>query len=370
MCNLIYVYPKEYGAPSYVATSIFNVLMEKKVSFKISVYSLNHKLPSNLQNQYPDINHISLKEMMLSKEITVTHFPVSPFLILNKKTLFYFIMLLKRSKLIINYHGDPRTEYKLRLKNHNIKEIVLSIPNYLFMPFFLHSAQRVVLNSFSMKRLFEKSYGIENITVIPNGIDSTWFEIDTIKRINFDDVELSLFYHGRLSPEKGVDLLIKGFHLFLKNNNLFESKIKLYIAGDGEQKLNLKVLVDELNIDQYVVFLGKIPLVELKSYMISVNAAIYPSLYEPFSLAVLEAFALVNGPVYYSTKIGLHDFVEQRKFKFNTFEPTEMEISKSIKKIYDKKFDENIHQSQKEFSREFTWENVVCKYEELYKEFF
>lgn len=369
MFDYVYFYPKDYGAPSYVAKNIFDALMENELPFNLIVFPANKKIAANLKIKYPDIKIISLKELLYNKTNLIIHFPVSPVFFPNKKFLVFLLSIFKRNKLIINYHGEPRGEYRIRLKNYDFKEAVLSLPTYLLMQYFIRSADIIVLNSYFMKKIFESSYNTTQIAVIPNALPSTWFDIDNLKKIVHGDDEISLFYHGRLSPEKGVDILLKGFHNFLKQHSSLDPTLKLYIAGDGEQRKNLENLAKDLNISSHVVFLGKIPLIELKSYLISVNAAIYPSVYEPFSLAVLESFALLNGPVLYSKIIGINNFVQEMDFNFYTFEPTIDGITGAINILYEKRYDDNIHSYQKAFSHELTWQKVVMHYIELYKKY-
>jgi glycosyltransferase involved in cell wall biosynthesis len=366
MFDYVYFYPKDYGAPSDVARNIFDSLIRKKLPYSLAVFPSDKRTAVALKSKYPNIKIISFRDLLFYKRNTIVHIPVSPTFFLNNKFFIFLISTLKRYKLIINYHGEPRLEYALRFKNHRIKEIVLSFPTYLVVPLFVRSADIVVLNSLSMKEKFGALYKSKHIEVIPNALQSYWFDTTNMDEIALNDYEFSIFYHGRLSPEKGVDILLKAFYKFLRSTDCHPYSVKLYIAGEGEQYDNLKLLARELNINDHVIFLGKIPLAELKSYLVSVNAAIYPSIYEPFSLAVLEAFALVNGPVLYSRTIGINDFVQDRGLNFFTFVPTVDGIANAIRDLYFKNYNTNIHFEQKSFSNELTWEKVVDQYISLY----
>jgi glycosyltransferase involved in cell wall biosynthesis len=364
--NYIFYYPKGNGAPSSVSKNILDYLLQSDLPYNLSILPANKELGNKLKLQYPEANIISLKEMLsYNGKSLIVHIPVSPVMLPNKKFFVYLISILKNTKLVINYHGEPRSEYKIRFNNYSIKEILLSLSTYIATPFFVHSADVIVLNSYRMKDTFVKLYNPKKIEVIPNALSNTWFDVSGINKINFNKDEISLFYHGRLSPEKGVDLLLEALHNFYSMNSVTRP-VTLYIAGDGEQRHNLLQLAEKLKVKDHVVFLGKIPLNDLKSYLVSVDAAIYPSLYEPFSLAVLESFALVNGPVLYSNEIGINDFVNELDFDFCTFAPTIQEITKIINNVYDDKIDTTIFNDQKNMSQQLSWNKVIKQYINLY----
>ncbi len=268
----------------------------------------------------------------------------------------------------MNYHGEVRSEFKIGMGHNNFRAL-FSLPDYFAMPYILNTANAVVLNSKVMKKLFNSPYNSTNIRIIPNGIDASWFIPEDKYYYLEEKKDISIFYHGRLSPEKGIDILLKAFHNVLKDYGYIKQSVMLYIAGDGSQEKYLKKLVVDLNIKENVTFLGCIPHRDLKSYLQSVDACIYPSIYEPFSLSILEAFSTVNGPVMYSDKSGINDFVEQDGYKFYVFEPTLEGTSNTIRCIIDKTYDSTIQDQQKEFASRYTWDKVAQQYIELYSEF-
>jgi glycosyltransferase involved in cell wall biosynthesis len=221
-----------------------------------------------------------------------------------------------------------------------------------------------------MKELFKSTYGPINIEVIPNAIDASWLqpkESDIIENNKTKD-GVSIFYHGRLAPEKGVDLLLKAFYNVINERSQIKSYVMLYIAGWGPQKRFLEKMCKDLGIDKNVIFLGHLEQSQIKSYLGSVDAAIYPSIHDAFNIAVLEAFSSVNGPVFYSCNIGINDFVKKAGNTFFTFTPSINELSDVIEFILDKKYDSTIHIKQKEFAEKFTWNKVAKNYIDIYNQ--
>lgn len=93
-----------------------------------------------------------------------------------------------------------------------------------------------------------------------------------------------LLYFGRLSQEKGVDVLLKA---------LTKTKESLDIVGSGPEEMELKKLTEKLNLSNRVSFLGRKDPLDLKKIISSAKAVIIPSVWlENMPLALLESLSL------------------------------------------------------------------------------
>ncbi|MBJ7327167.1 MAG: glycosyltransferase family 4 protein [Chthoniobacterales bacterium] len=93
-------------------------------------------------------------------------------------------------------------------------------------------------------------------------------------------------YSGRLSPEKGVDTLLRAVQKAIDR----APEIRLLIAGDGPQRKNLEALSRELGIHRQVCFLGHLERTEMEKALEEVWAQIVPSQWEePFGVVTTEA---------------------------------------------------------------------------------
>ncbi len=90
---------------------------------------------------------------------------------------------------------------------------------------------------------------------------------------------------ARLSPEKGVDHLLRAFALAQQEN----PDLELQIAGDGPQRPALEQLVCKLNLASKVFFHGWIP--DVRAFLNQIDFFVLPSLQEGLPLALLEAMA-------------------------------------------------------------------------------
>jgi glycosyltransferase involved in cell wall biosynthesis len=114
------------------------------------------------------------------------------------------------------------------------------------------------------------------VKIIPNAVDPEY--IKNSKK-NTDKITNSFLFVGRLSYNKGVDLLIKAFN---KNNDK-----KLFIIGSGPEKNKLEKLITNSNI----TFLGRVSEKDLIDWYNKVECFIFPSLGEGMPSVILEAMA-------------------------------------------------------------------------------
>ncbi len=351
--KLIYFYPKEDNAPAALARELYSALTDQKdLNVYINLYPYN--------NLYP-LNSCGLKNFFFnSKDFFCVHMTTSPFFAPTQRFLLHLIAILKKVPIILNYHGDIQIETINQFKNRSWFNFFKYVPSYFFVSFFLKNATKIIVNSYNMKSLIEKKYNVSNSYVIPNAIDDSWF-CESKSKVHLEGCP-SIFYHGRLSYEKGVDLLIKGLAKSKRSDAI------IYIAGSGDQLDYLKSIVKEERIENNVKFLGKLSTDKLKIYLPSADMAIYPSRYESFSLAILEAFATLNGIVFYSNKAGINDFVDNMGFELKSFEPTVDEIASIIRNHYPNEKIGYIVSMQKKFAKLFTWDSVSTQYLQVYNE--
>jgi glycosyltransferase involved in cell wall biosynthesis len=99
----------------------------------------------------------------------------------------------------------------------------------------------------------------------------------------------SLVYAGRLSPEKGVDVLLEAVAL-LRRERLDPMPI-VRICGDGPERAPLERLAGALGIADLVTFAGQLDRGGLGEVFLSADLCVQPSRTEGFSKAWLDAMA-------------------------------------------------------------------------------
>jgi glycosyltransferase involved in cell wall biosynthesis len=192
-------------------------------------------------------------------------------------------------------------------------------------------ADRLITVSKTMKNELKLLYKIPDwkIDVVPNGIVPERFkrnvDVDNIKsKYNISAPEHMILFIGRLTGQKGPDLLIGAIPKVLKNN----PNAKLIIAGEGGMQERLKLMVKKLNLKNSVRVLGYTPQNEYLDLLNSCDLVCIPSRNEPFGLVLLEAWS-AKKPVVATNVGGLSENIENFKNGI-TVNPLSDSISEGI----------------------------------------
>ena len=145
--------------------------------------------------------------------------------------------------------------------------------------------------------LFKQKYKFDrNVHIIPTGINVENFykentdpkEIEKLKKkLGIKENEKTLLYLGRIGKEKSVDFIIENHVKILEKF----PNCKLIIVGDGPDIDEYKELVKTLEINNKVIFTGKVPWEETKLYYNMADIFVTASKTETQGLTVVEAMA-------------------------------------------------------------------------------
>lgn len=163
--------------------------------------------------------------------------------------------------------------------------------------------------------LFEKNGTPVLPTLTEHGMEAIEFSQDDFKIVSV----------GRLSPEKGFDLLIKAVAELAPKY----PQLKLYILRDGPLKGTLKSLVEQLGIQNHVYFLGQ----RRNPFFIVKRADVFAltSHYEGQSMVILEALT-VGTHVLASDIIANRYVLEDEKYGM-LVEKNEVDIAKGLEQF-------------------------------------
>lgn len=160
---------------------------------------------------------------------------------------------------------------------------------YLFakplVRFLWHRAETVIPNSEGITELAKKTDPKQSMEIIENGVDTEVFHPARERAVSEKAVFLST---SRLTPRKGIHYLVEAFALAAKQ---VKGEMELWLIGEGEQKEMLQARVQELDLDQQVKFLGRVPHEQLSSYYQQAHVFVLPSKNEGMSNSALEALA-------------------------------------------------------------------------------
>jgi glycosyltransferase involved in cell wall biosynthesis len=123
------------------------------------------------------------------------------------------------------------------------------------------------------------------IAVLPNPLDHENIKAARTAQPRWNSPGPNLLAIGRLSREKGFDLLIEA----MKSVSQKFPSARLMILGTGPEEATLKARCSELDLDRFVTFAGyeKMPY----SYYPGTTLFVLPSRHEGMPNALLEAFS-------------------------------------------------------------------------------
>jgi glycosyltransferase involved in cell wall biosynthesis len=165
------------------------------------------------------------------------------------------------------------------------------------------------------------------VVVIPHGIELSEIGLNESSS-NWcspkHEERLELLYIGRLSIEKGIDILLESCAYLVKLGEEFH----LRIVGSGPKELAYRNLCHDLNLENKVTFLGTRPRNELGSIYRSAHLLCVPSISEPFSIVTIEA--LVSGVPVIGTNVGGIPFIVEDGVTGLIVEPKAREFATAI----------------------------------------
>lgn len=149
---------------------------------------------------------------------------------------------------------------------------------------------------------------------------------------NIDKIKSNQFlYVGRLSKEKGVQILIEAVHILINKNKL---NAKLIVIGDGSERTKLEELTNLLGLKKNISFLGKLPRSTLSKYYLECLAVVIPSIcMETGPLVAYEAMSY-HAPIIASNIGELSNHVENNKNGFLFEMRNKKMLAYYLKKLY------------------------------------
>ena len=250
---------------------------------------------------------MQLNVAMLEKCLEIVHNLEEPFDILHAHDwlVAYAARALKhalRLPLIATVHA---TEYGRNNGLHNdLQRHISDIEWWL-----CYEAWKIIVCSNYMQRELQHVFQVptDKLKVIPNGVDLENFKAknQNIRRNDYAAAdEKIVFYVGRIVREKGVQVLLEA----VPKITYYHPKTKFVIAGKGPYLTSLKRQARRMGIEERVYFVGYVNDQTRNSLYQFADAAVFPSLYEPFGIVALEAMA-ARTPVVVSDTGGLAEII-------------------------------------------------------------
>ncbi|PRR76805.1 putative glycosyltransferase EpsD [Clostridium liquoris] len=277
-----------------------------------------------------------------------------------------FIYSLIKKKLSIPAVTTIHSDYRYDFLNDKKKK-------YLYTPLSTMALKKfnnyICVSNYLKELLKHKDFKGDKY-VIPNGIDFKKYNVEIgreelRKKYNLKQDDFIYIMVARMHPIKNHINLIKAFNTLQKDF----SNVKLLLLGDGELENELKALVNDLNINDKVIFTG------FKKHSIDFINASDVSILTSFNeggappLVVLES-ALVKKTIICS-EVGDMPLIINSSNGFLINPYSERDIYDKMKNVYLNKEKlsikgENLYKSAlNKFSIEAFWENYYKTYNEI-----
>lgn len=173
-----------------------------------------------------------------------------------------------------------------------------------FVPYYKKG--KIVAVSKSIKKILEDSYGYNNVSYIPNTVNSEFIKKQASIPFEIKDKYI-LAVGGLRNDIKQFDKLIETY----AKTNLLENDIKLYVLGDGPDRIRLENLIEKLNLKDHVKLHGfkNNPYPYLKHSLFLVLC----SKVEGLPMVILEALTLNTPVVSFDLKSGPSELIAHNK---------------------------------------------------------
>ncbi len=179
----------------------------------------------------------------------------------------------------------------------------------------------IVVKSQLELRIVHKLYGLENISNLYNGVDTTFFNPNVtdarafLEKVGVESEHVIMSIAGSISkPEKGLDLVVKILPLIKEEFPdicyIIVGKVKPHKELEFGTQQKLLNIIDELGLKENVKFLGNFLPQDLARLYKASQIFLDPSIYGPINNTNLEALAC-GTPVICSKSVGAGEIINR-----------------------------------------------------------
>lgn len=162
------------------------------------------------------------------------------------------------------------------------------------------------LTKASFKRIMDVDDSKSTIYYNPNNKEDVLKKSELTCDVDFDKNYINLLTVGRISPEKGQDMIPAITKKLLNKGYL----VRWYVIGDGDMRNNLENTVKKYDVDDSVILLGT--KTNPYNYMKLCDIYIQPSYTEGYSATICEA-GMLGKPVICTNNCGIRERIEPGK---------------------------------------------------------
>ncbi|MFC1888621.1 glycosyltransferase family 4 protein [Thermodesulfobacteriota bacterium] len=238
---------------------------------------------------------------------------------------------LRGSKIILDIH-DIVPEFYASKFTISKDSLVFKMLVWVERASIAFSDHVIIANDIWKERLLSRSVkNDKKCTSIINYPDTAMFKRD--RPVRKSQKKFVLLYPGTINHHQGLDIAVKAFSLI--KNEIPEAEFQIY--GEGPDKEKIKVLINELRLNDRIEIMDPLPILQIIELMSKADLGIVPKRSdgfgdEAFSTKTMEFMALGVPVVISNTKIDRYYFNEDIAFFFNSGD--ERDLAQNILNIY------------------------------------
>lgn len=242
------------GGAERVTLNIIELLDKNKYDISLVILNKNAPLYKLLPNDIK-IYNLNIKKTIFSifklRKIIINTNPNIVFATHFRSHIALFssiLFLKKKPELILRYPNSP----EIIFKNNELKYFTRIILNFIYK-----NSSKIIAQTPEMRNEIVKYHKIDKkkIIVYSNPINKNLI-LKNIENVSnpFNKRYINVVASGRITEQKGFDILIKAFKKVITIDNSF----KLHIIGENinNEKKQLEIIVKTNNLEKYVFFLG------------------------------------------------------------------------------------------------------------------
>jgi glycosyltransferase involved in cell wall biosynthesis len=237
------------------------------------------------------------------------------------------------------------------------------VRGYLFET--LKKATRVIVPSERIKSQLGNFFPQIRSIVIPNGIDVGEFEhLNSIQMSGLEGKKIIVSVCN-LNKDKGIEINVRAVAEIIKTRQDFH----YIIVGDGAEGENLRSIVNELQLNSFVTFVGKQSHVKALEYINKSDVFSLPSWNETFGLVYLEAMYLKK-PIVATFNDGIDGVALDGVHGYFAHKQNVPEVAEALKRLLSSEQlrIEMGSKGHEEVIKNYTWQKIAEKIAKIYQE--
>ncbi|MFS0883371.1 glycosyltransferase family 4 protein [Metabacillus niabensis] len=270
-----------------------------------------------------------------------------------RKSIIVRVAILFKKKVIFHVHSGEFIDYYKQL-NDKMKLYLLKT---------LLMVDRVIVLTPKWQKKFEEEFGLKNVEVVPNPIDTKKYKA---KAVNLHTNEYKILFMGKMIKLKGIyDILYAIPSISSKIPN-----ISFVFCGDidEKEKERFQDTINKLGIKKFVLYKGWLAGNEKLKELNSASILLLPSYKEAFGKVLLEG--MCSGiPIVASNVGGIPDVIKDGRNGF-LIEPGNIQelVNAILALTQDKNLYKDIYQNNLIDVKEYTVEIITKQLLDTYKE--